>query len=434
MSDERVEEVLFEAKGISFDGRRPPSEIFAELKRQQESAKDYVLNTKHVSFSVNKQAQLQVCLQRSFVEEEGKPKVEDIDVCVPLNRRCHAQVAEFVGLPMKSPLYSKFTSGTKRDSLAYFETWAALYNDMLHIEPTVHQFRVMSKTDGSKYLRAFLSSHYRNIDNVDVFLSLIDTFDALKVDIMHARLDDDYFHLYAVAPGISAQISPERVFAAGDGRKVRWSGEANDVVNAALSISNSETGAGACTVRPAIFRQVSGSYAVFDTGLTKRHIGTHETGDDVMLSKETRKKKDAAFFAELQDWVKGTFTPEILEKYIQTVKDSTLDEVEDPVAAAEGLRVTYDISEARKEAIMRRFLQSGDRSRYGLAQAVLDESVGQLAPREGTLLEQVGARIMSESTSAMLVRAGQSATAERLPKRRKARFSAARAAQEAVLV
>ena len=391
----------FVTGGIMLRGRRTPAEILEELERQKASVKDYVLSTSDVSFMTHP-----VTGDLTFVLD-----IDDGDfperLCMPLNSRTHAQIAQYVGLPMRSGLYKRFRTGSSTNEHLYYETWAMLYNEVLHKEPSRRLFRTVEDSGGNRYLRAFLSNRYMIIDNADVFFAAADALENVGAEIVHARLDDDHFHIYAVAPGICAQVSPDRVFTDADGKRVRWSGDKADVLNAAISISNSETGEGQCEIRPAIFRSVSQTYSVWDSVLSKRHAGGTDAADAAMLTDDTRRKKNDVFYSEIKDWVAGTFTPETLEKYIKIVEGAAVDEVVDPIAAVEGLRVTYDITDDRKDAIRDRFLRQGDRSRYGLAQAIMDESAGDLAPSEGTNLERISAKVLEITTSEELAHVGR---------------------------
>jgi hypothetical protein len=283
----------------------------------------------------------------------------------------------------------------------FWPTYANLVNDHFRIMRGKKLVRTLRKPDGEWYVRAILSDKYRIIPNDQLFMCAAEKIKEVKAEIWDARLSEDAFYLYAVAPGITAQVRTDRTFE----NNARWAGDAGDVVNAAIMTRNSETGQGGCEVCAAIVTKVTGAYFVQDNSLSIRHLGkAHEM--DALLSASTIRKQNSIVFDQVKDYVESIFTEDTFQAFIDKLQDATQDELEDPVAAAEAVRAVYELSETRKDAILNWLMTSGDKSRYGLACAVAREAHDndKLDADEAVHLERASSDLIKKQTSLSLAR------------------------------
>lgn len=394
-----------EFPGVSYPGRRKIAEIFAELKRQTKAYADYVVSTKNMS------------LQRD--DNHGIVLAFSIDGTVhqlPMSHRAWLQLAQWMGLRTDSRLYKRLKYGyetpkaTRSDR--FWDTWLRLVNDHFHIISSRRLIRTLARPDGAWYVRALMSSSYRIIPNDQLFLHAADKIQEVGAEVWDARLSEDRFYLYCVAPGISAQLRSDRPF-----KDSAWKGDAGDAVNAALMLANSETGQGGCDVKPGIVTKITGAYMVGQTTLSLRHLGArHET--DALLSESTIRKESELVFAQIKDFIDASFNADKFQLFVDKLQDATQDELDDPMQAAQALRVVYDLSEAREKEITKWLLRSGDNSRLGLARAVCHEACtnDKLNADEAAMLEQLGGEIVEQHTALSLARAYEAKSKRRATK------------------
>lgn len=381
--------------GVSYPGRQKITEIFAELQRQARCYKDFVMPTKKLQLVTVDDG---VALRFETAQTGKRGNV------LPMSRRALLQLWSWLGLPTNSRLYKRLTSGYEegsgKEKGRFWGTLCSLVNDHFNILSTRRLIRTLQRPDGEWYIRAILSDRYRIIPNDQLFMAIADKLKAIKAEIWDARLSEDIFYLYAVAPGISGQVRGDRTF-----NKERWIGDSGDAVNAAFMIKNSETGQGGCEVCPAVVTKVERSYLVRQNVLTLRHLGRAHDADE-MLSASTIKDMNQIVYKQVRDYCASTFDPDKFQTIIDKINDATQDELEDPVKAAEAVRIVFDLSEERQNAILKWMTASGDASRYGLAKAIAREAGEnkELRADEAADLEQVSAKLIEDFTAVKLSR------------------------------
>lgn len=387
--------------GCQFPSNRAEiPQIIEEIERQKAQRYDVVINSKRLEFKiVDKQLLL-------GINASGRREL------VPVTKQVHRQMAQYMGIRMTDRFYKWLSVGTQNpgsnrveklvDPAGNWETWCDLMNDFMHTEAENKLVRCVKNKDGQLYARALLSDRYEVIPNADFFYAIFDAMRAAKAEIWHARLSEDRFFLYAVAPGIAAQVNTERAFDPGDGWQSRWYGKEGDVVNAALCASNSETGEGGVGVSQAILRRVCINYCVWQDVIAKAHIGKRHEADR-FLSDDTIKQRNAFFFGQIKDVVAGTFSPEEFQRIVDAMNGATKDTVEDAEEAADALQLVYDVSEERKNKIRNMFLREHDYSRFGLANAVTGCAHEiEADPQTAFQMEQLGTALLQTNMTKLL--------------------------------
>lgn len=386
-----------EYPGVQYPGHMEVADVFKELKRQAGAYKDYVVKNDTIQIVID--ASFGMALQ---FEVAGK------EIRLPISKRGYDQIIAWLGLRKDSKLYKRLRWGydnvqkRNKPSDRFWQTYANLINDHFRIMAGRKLIRTLKKTDDEWYIRAILSDKYRIIPNDQLFMAAADKIKKVDAEIWNARLSEDAFYMYAVAPGITAQVRTDRTFGEG---KMRWAGDAGDVVNAAIMLRNSETGQGGCEVCPAIITGVNGSYFVRQSALSVRHVGSVHSMD-ALLSAETIKKKNQLVFDQVKDYVASTFDEDKFQAFVDRLNDATQDELGDPVEAAAAVRVVYDLSEAREKSILNWLMDTGDKSRYGLAQAVAREAHANqtLCADDAVQLEQISSNLIEKQTALSLSR------------------------------
>lgn len=384
--------------GITFPGRHEVKKIAVELQRQKQARKDAVIRSDRMEIRL---LDNQMVLDVPYKSEK---------LLVPLTGNAWGHLLGWMGLEKRSGYYKWLMQGSrnpprsekmreKTDVRAHWENARVVFNDFLHTEKTHRLVRMMDTDNGETFCRAFLSDKYKVVSNSDFFEAIVDRLLDVGAEIWHARLSEDKFMVYAVSPGLAAQVNTERSFDPGDGWKSRWYGEKGDVYNAALSAWNSETGSGGYGIAQAILRRVCQNYCVWQDIIAKSHIGRRR-GEEELLSDETIRKENEVFFLKIRDYVVNTFNADEFQKVVDAVEGATRDPVppEKAEELAEALQLTYELSEERSRRIKQLFYQTGDYSRHGLSNAVtLAAHDDNLNPDVGFDLERVGASVMQTS-------------------------------------
>lgn len=388
-----------EYAGITFTGRKAIAEVLTELERQKEARKDVIINTSKLEFRVT---------DNQFLLQINAPGRQ----LVPVTHRALVQLAHFMRIRMSDGFYKWLSEGhhspgTRNalhiDPKRNWTTWCNLLNDWFKAEKFNMLVRLMAHTGGQVYCRALLSDKYQIIPNADFFYAVADAIKDLKpggksVEIWHARLSEDRFYLYAVAPGIAGQVSTARAGNLGGAYSNRWTGQAGDVYNAAMAAGNSETGEGGCSLSQAILRRATETYQIYQDVINKTHVGKRNDVDQY-LSDQTLKDRNSYFFGKIRDLVKRTFDPELFQDMINAMNGAAQDEVADADVALEAVAVVYAISDERKKEIRNLFIRSCDNTRYGLASAMA-EAAGKdtLNPDTGYSLENSAADLVLNSS------------------------------------
>lgn len=385
--------VNIEFPGVSYPGQHRVEEIVKEVQRQAKAAMDFIIDAKCMKLVLDDTSGIAL----TFTTPTG------MNHTFPLSRRAYLQLAQWVGLPTNSALYKRLRWGTtepgrKRCNEVFWPTWINLINDHFEHIKTHKLIRTM-ECQGQRYIRAFLSDRYMIIPNDQLLYAVADKLMAQKVEIWNAKLSEDSFYLYAVAPGVGAQIRTDRPW-----EGYRFIGEKDDVVNAALMIKNSETGQGGCEVCPAILHGISNSYLVRQSALSIRHLGARHKMDE-LLSLETLKKRNAIVYDEIRDYCTAVFNADKFQQFVAKLQDATQDEVE-PTAAVDALQSVFDISEDRQRDVMKWLIKTGDRSRYGLANAVASIASHDTAidPDEAANLQNISSELIEKYTAIRLAK------------------------------
>lgn len=386
--------------GCQFPGRKGISEVVQEIERQRKARKDFIVNSSKLEMKV---------IDDQMLLEVPAPGER---LLLPATRGVFSRIAQDMGIRQTDRFYKWLTLGTqankaseRHDIRKNWKVWAGLINDYWRTEKEGKLVRVMEKPKEGPYCRALLTDKYKIIDNADFFFNIADRCMDMKAQIVHARLSEDTFYGYAMAEGISGQVSLDRTFDPGDGWQSRWYGEEGDVCNAAMAFGNSETGAGGCFLKKAILRRICQNYNIWHDVVAKTHIGRRMELDTV-LTAETLQKQNEVFFLEIKDHVASVFDPVKFQEMIDVMNNATRDEVREAEVAVEAINLCFDLGETRKNILREHFLRNLDNSRFGLANAITQMAHhDSIDADKGFELECVGTEVLNTSMLALIGRA-----------------------------
>lgn len=349
---------------------RTLEELLKEVLRQQESKRDFVAVTDHLSL---------VPLMGS---NELDLVIGDRDTAthleVGVNDHAHSQIGSHTKIPAQ--YYDRMR---KEDP----NLLAINVNAWFRKKPEKRMIRTL---DGKA--RGFLSDRYRPLDNSDLLEAALPPLLDMGVAVMSTQVTDTKLYLKVVDERIKRDLP------------VTWTPESRghqrfDTVSPALVLSNSEVGSGALNVQTSVWTGgCSNLMVIKERSMRKYHVGgRHEIGDEVykMLSDNTKKLTDAALWAQLKDVVSGAFNQARFDAEVEKLKAATADEIEgDPIKVVEITAKKFGLQEEERNSVLKHLIQFGALNRYGLHAAVTRMSQDVESYDRATQLEALGGEII----------------------------------------
>lgn len=340
------------------------TELATELERRRDAKKDYLIPTNKITVH-------DVTGEWFF----GDHKVE-------LNTHAHAQVAAHLGIP--KTYYDRMRA--EHPTLL-----ARNVNGWFLKEPSVRMLRTL---DGVG--RAFLSDKYRPLENEDLAEAVLPVLMDMNVVVWSGAITDTKFYLKVVDEKITRDIP--RGGQIGDGSHTIF-----DTLCPALTISNSEVGAGTLSVQTSVFTRACTNLAIFkDRSIRKHHVGGKHAltdGFEALLTDETKRASDAALWLQVRDVVKGAFNEARFEELTKRIAGTTTDEIEDVVRTVDLTAKRFDLREDEKKSILKHLAEGGDLTRYGLFNAVTRTAEDLKDYDRATEFEHLGGEIIDLSRS-----------------------------------
>ncbi len=341
---------------------RTIQEMAVEIQRQSEAKADYLVNTGRLQMAVwDGQPMLHL------LGEGGEDQMEPLEVLTT----AHRQLGAYLNIPQK--YYDRML---QEDA----DLLSCNVNRWLQRSPEQRMIRTM---DGRA--RAFLSNRYRRIDNIDiakVTLPIIGEMPDARYE--SCQITDDYMYIKVVNPRLTAEVVP------------------GDIVQAGVVISNSETGQGAVSIQPLVFRLVCSNGMVVNEARTRRnHVGRVNSTDEniAIYSQETLAADDRAFILKIQDTVRAAVDEarfaQVLGKMRES-KEAKLNTADIP-SVVKLAASSFGITEAEGQGVLQRLIEDADYTLYGLANAVTRYSQDVESYDRASKLEEVGYSIMTMS-------------------------------------
>lgn len=280
---------------------------------------------------------------------------------LPIKRSALSQLANSAGVPLR---YLDRLTGAGHYDLA-----AANIAELLSLEGTT------TKGDARKHLvrtldgsvDAFLSNSYRAISNDDILTIALAEFKAAGVTLWDLKVTDTEFRVSAVSPHITGKVTTDRAF---KGPK-RWEGKEGDVLNAAVTLKNSETGHSALAAQQSIWRFVCQNFNVWADVIATRHLGGKLAEGEHFFSQQTRDLQAQALVSSIRDAIRTTFDPVAFQKQVDEINATTRRELGDsPITVVDAAIKVTGLPTGYRDAILAELLGTGDVTQYGLVQAV----------------------------------------------------------------
>lgn len=206
-------------------------------------------------------------------------------------------------------------------------------------------------------VRAWLSDGFHRLDYIDVIKRILPMIDEAGYDITSANVTDNKLYVHVVSPRAEGEI------------------RLNDPVRFGWIVSDSEVGLGKLSIQLFVDRlRCLNGMVIPEFSKKRAHIGGRvEASDDylVAVSSETTKAADDALWFGIRDHIKEFSTTSGIKRVMDRLKEQTEAKVEgDPKAVCETLANKFLLNEEETMSVLYNFLEGGDRTKWGLANAV----------------------------------------------------------------
>lgn len=334
-------------------------ELAQEIDRQSRAKKDYLVGTQELR------------LEES--EDKFRLRAGNLETPFSVNELAHKQIAQHLGIPVK--YYDKMRT-------EYPEMLIHNVNGWFERQPSTRMIRTLDGT-----ARAFLSSKYRRIDNLEIAETVFPIIQSMKdARIESCEVTDSRMYIKVVNPRLEQEVVP------------------GDIVQSGIVISNSEVGLGSVTVQPLVYRLVcSNGMVVNDAAARRYHIGTRtEAGENYEIYRdETIIADDKAFLLKVRDTVMAAVDEAAFSKVVNIMRE------------AKGVPITgksltgvieltgkeYGFNKAENEGVLTSLIRNNDMTLYGLSNAVTEYSQQVESYDRATELESIGFDILTMASA-----------------------------------
>ena len=340
-------------------GMKTIENLYGELMRQREVRKDLIADTRSLSvFTEHGSSTLSIFTDKDIYNF----KITDI---------AHHQIADRLGIPFK--YYERMMNEYPKLLDENINSWLKFKSEK----------RMLRTLDGK--LRAFLSSRYRRLDNLELVDHILPVIAQMKnCSIASCDITETHLYLKVINKSVKAEIVP------------------GDIVQAGFVVSNSEIGLGALKVEPLVYRLVCKNGMISkDYAHKKYHTGRNVEDTDnayELYSDETLKADDKAYFMKVQDIVSAAVDE---TKFMLTVdkmrKVKNIKTGDNPVETVEVLGDKYLLNKNERASVLRHFIMDRDFSQFGLVNAVTRTSQDVEDYNRATELERIGGTSLEDS-------------------------------------
>lgn len=354
---------------------RSLQEIAAELQRQVQTRKDYIAP--------------QGVIDAVIVDEGDRPNVALAGVNgapIAINPYAHKQIADDLGIPQK-----------------YYERMRAEQPALL-----VNNINAWFKADpGAKRMirtldhrvRAVLSPKFRPLDNFDVANVVLPVLQQKGVQVLSAELTETRMYIKGIMPALSEAPPVGQQW--GDGHHMVGRGYKDGRLVAAVTISNSDVGAGTLRIEPSVFTTWCTNLAVIaEAAMRKYHVGRSFSADEnrEVFRDETRRADDRAFFLKVRDVTLAAFNEDTFKMAIAQIRDAA----GRPIVAVDNLPKVVEVAtkrlglpESTGASILGHLAKGGDMSQWGLSSAVTAAANTADDYEFATELEHAGGKVLA---------------------------------------
>jgi len=300
------------------------AELEEELTRQLETKKDFIVADANVSaFSDGEDIILEIGKFGEF----------------PMTKICHQHTSQNLNIPKK--YYDRMMVEEPELLVKNINAW-------LEKSQNVNIVRTMDNK-----ARAWVSGGYGFFDNYDFFYTISKAVMQLGGTFMQIYLDEHQLIMKAVRRDLEMEMPRSDL----------------GTVFPALFFQNSEVRYRKLTVSPMLIFVNCWNGSIGENCLAKIHRGKRQLHEGI-LSHETIRLQNKAFWSEVRDLAVATFKEENYKLWIKKISKSTEYALDQPTKVLEGAIVTCEIPESEKQKIMDYFTKQSEITQFGAVQAL----------------------------------------------------------------
>jgi hypothetical protein len=333
---------------------RTIQDLAIELDRQAKAKRDFVADTRRLHLEPM---------------ESGKMILQGVNGGMPLRPIAHAQLASALTIP--KPYYDRMLAEVP-------DLLATNVNRWLERQPAKKLVRCLDNE-----VRAILSDSYRPLDNLDLAEAVLPKLIDLDATVVSSEVTENRFYLKAVTARIAGEV------------------KVGDVVQAGVTISNSEVGHGSLRVEALDYRLVCLNGMIRDQAIRKAHLGRGARGQDAIedareyFRTETRAADDRAFFLKVQDATGAMFNAARFEKRLEQYREAGTKLIQaEPEQVAEITAKRFGLNDGERSSILQHLIRGNDMSAWGLANAITRAAHDVDSYDRATELETLGGTVI----------------------------------------
>lgn len=342
-------------------------DLAKELKRQQKSKKDYIADTRKLSLKADPSAGI---------------LLEGINGGMPLRPTAHMQLANSLAIP--KIYYDRMLQQAPELLALNANRWLEKGDK-----------RLVRILDGQ--VRAILSDSYRPLDNADLAEAVLPKLADLKATVMSADITESRFYVKAVTERIQAEPVQGQVIQAG------------------VSISNSEVGLGSLRVEILDYVLACLNGMIREQAIRKAHLGRNTgRGYDMIedarefYRNETRAADDRAFFLKVRDTTEAMFDQSRFNQRMNQYREAAGLPIEgDPAKVVKLASNRFSLLESEGSSVLKHLIAGGDLSQWGLANAVTRAAQDVESYDRSQEMEAIGGRVIELAPTEWKVLAGR---------------------------
>lgn len=339
------------------------SELAAQIERNAKAKRDLVVDSRELAL---------VPQERGLALRVADR--ENFDV----NNLAHGQIEQHAGIGAK--YYQRMREHAPELLAQNVNHWFA-----------ANQSRRLVRTmDGTT--RAFLSDGYKPLENEDLAEAILPVLLQMNLEILSCQITERRMFIKCVDQQLMRDVpSGKRM---GDGGHTIF-----DTCSPAITISNSEVGAGQLSVESGVYTKACTNMCTFaKDGMKRRHVGArHELTDNLqhLLSDEAKRKTDEAIWLQVRDVVKGAFNEARFDARCKQLGDMSEQKIEgNPVEVVNFATKKFGLTEGEGSSILRHLIEGADLTRYGLFNAVTRSAEDHDDYDRASELETLGGKIV----------------------------------------
>lgn len=226
-----------------------------------------------------------------------------------------------------------------------------------------------STDDKSGVVRAILGDRYRILDNLDVLMAALDAVkqSGVNIKIESADITDTKMYVRFIAPDV-VQESPALL----KNYRVPNKPSGTDYgIHAGFVLTNSETGHGSSFIAPRlVVSACSNGMIMKSDSMSKVHLGGKMDEGKIDWSENTKQKNIELIISQVKDAVAIYTSNDYLGQSISKLEENGQSKLQNPIDAVINISQDLSFSEDKQKDLLAYFVESGDLTGFGVAQAV----------------------------------------------------------------